>query len=103
MSQSFDMKRYEKNKARATRTRNLFSLPYDVTENVMHILTYGAYRSDLFTSCVTCSHFETTELTVPDEHGATTVEKCKLCGLRPPASVIVDGCNKYEDKNDIPF
>lgn len=38
-------------------------------------------------TCLTCFHF-------------TTEEICKLAGQRPPAHVIVYGCNNWDD---IPF
>jgi hypothetical protein len=98
LSIPFDIKRYEENKARTIRVRQLFRLPHDVAENVMHILTAGAQRSDLFQTCVTCCHFESL-----DGMGSEPPkERCKKFNILPPAKVIADGC-KFYDFDDIPF
>ncbi len=44
-----------------------------------------------FQSCLSCIHFK--EIT----------EICNLANQRPPAKIIVYGCPKYEDINEIPF
>lgn len=43
-------------------------------------------------SCVDCQHFRERE-----------GEICTLVGRRPPARVIVNGCEAYKDEDDIPF
>ena len=102
MSQPFDMKAHEERQGRNVRLKDFARLPHDVTKNILALFAYGANRSDIFQTCVTCSHFEATELTTLDEYGNTTREICKLAGLRPPAKVIADGCKKYDD-GEIPF
>lgn len=50
-------------------------------------------RQDIypFQSCLSCCNFrEATEI-------------CKLANQRPPAKIIVFGCNSYCDKDEIPF
>lgn len=48
----------------------------------------------LFQSCIVCEHFGETEV-------------CKMFNVRPPARIIVFGCNKFEESShiddDIPF
>lgn len=102
MGQSFDTKRYEENMQREKRIRSLFSLPHDVSKNVLAILAHGADRSDIFPSCISCVHFESTDLTVPNEQGDITKDICKIFKVRPPAKIIANGCEKY-DEDDIPF
>ena len=41
-------------------------------------------------SCINCDHFDKDE-------------KCKLFDARPPAKIIVSGCEKWQDKDLIPF
>ncbi len=47
--------------------------------------------NELLQSCINCLHFDEAN------------ELCKLCNLRPPARIIALSCDKYEDKDDIPF
>lgn len=50
-------------------------------------------RKDIypFQSCLSCIHFkEQTEI-------------CNLANQRPPAKIIVFGCNSYVDNQDVPF
>lgn len=44
-----------------------------------------------FKTCMTCENFNEEK------------ELCKLYNLRPPASIIAFGCEKYEDDDGIPF
>lgn len=44
-----------------------------------------------FQSCITCEHF--------DEKN----ENCKIVNQRPPARVIVFGCDSWYNKDEIPF
>lgn len=65
----------------------------------MHLLTGEIYqvladkfkRTDVYQSCITCVHFDPAS------------ENCKKYQQRPPAHIIADGCESYEDTNDIPF
>jgi hypothetical protein len=54
---------------------------------VLSILDQYTYP---FQSCINCEHF-------------TEDEKCKLFNTRPPAKIIVLGCEKWQDKDGIPF
>ena len=44
-----------------------------------------------FQNCLNCLNFR------------VETEICGLCNMRPPAKIIVYGCDLYEDKEDIPF
>ena len=41
-------------------------------------------------SCINCEHFQADE-------------KCKLFNARPPAKIIVYGCEKWIGKDEIPY
>lgn len=43
-----------------------------------------------FQSCINCIYFKENET-------------CDLAKQRPPAKVIIFGCNSYSDVNEIPF
>lgn len=43
-------------------------------------------RARLHRSCVTCANFDLEK------------EVCGLCDLRPPATTIASGCDKYEEE-----
>jgi hypothetical protein len=45
---------------------------------------------DIFKTCVTCCHLVKDDI-------------CKRANVRPPAFVIVRGCEHYFDNDDIPF
>lgn len=50
-------------------------------------------RNMLFQSCIVCEYFQENEI-------------CKMFNVRPPARIIVFGCEKFkvtDDANDIPF
>lgn len=44
---------------------------------------------EFFATCLSCNSFEN--------------ELCKLNGMRPPPHVIVNACECYQDKDEIPF
>jgi hypothetical protein len=48
------------------------------------------HAEDLFKTCLTCIHF------MEDE-------TCKRAKAKPPAFIIVRGCEAYFDNQDIPF
>lgn len=58
-----------------------------------HIRFLAGYiaSADVMRSCLNCEWF--------DEPN----EMCKVFKQRPPARVIVEGCNSYSDKEDLPF
>ena len=43
-----------------------------------------------FQSCINCNFFSDKEI-------------CSIFNARPPAKVIVHGCERWEDKDEIPF
>jgi hypothetical protein len=46
--------------------------------------------SDIWVGCISCRHFEGDRI-------------CMLAKVQPPASVILKGCERYEDAVEIPF
>lgn len=48
-------------------------------------------RIDLMQSCLSCHHF------------LEPNETCKKFNSRPPARIIANGCQHYDDDFDIPF
>jgi hypothetical protein len=52
-----------------------------------------AKRSDIYSSCITCLGFDNKQ------------ELCKKANppSRPPADIIANGCDAYEDEAEIPF
>lgn len=92
MSQ-FDIKRYEQNEKRKVVVRQIEALPFIVRNNILQIIGIEGKRSDYFQTCITC------------EHWSEPKELCKKFNVRPPANVIVDGCDSYQDYqlSDIPF
>lgn len=66
-------------------------VPYPMQEFFAKLLNHIGHRSDWFATCITCEHWKKEE------------EICNKFGIRPPACVIVDGCEYYEDNDQIPF
>lgn len=52
----------------------------------------AAWPNGIIQSCISCDHFR-------ENYG----ELCELAKVRPPARVIVFGCEKYADDQDVPF
>lgn len=84
-------RRFKKNQERDVLARSMNKMPYGIKEALLVIIKSTGNRSDYFKSCITCLHW--------DDAG----ELCKLANARPPAPVICDGCEKYEDFDEIPF
>lgn len=64
---------------------------YDIQGIIVSALRDIAAKNHIYTSCINCVNFR---------------EQSELCGLamqRPPARVIVFGCDYWEDKDQIPF
>ena len=54
-------------------------------------------RSDWFATCVTCVNWQSYTANKGD------VKQCVRFGVIPPPEVIADGCEHYEDEDQIPF
>lgn len=54
-------------------------------------------REDIFASCLTCTH----ERTLITEQG--TFYRCVKYNSNPPLHILVNGCEGYEDNDEIPF
>lgn len=102
MRQEFDTKRYAENQKRKIALRQLSDLPYEIQSNVLRVIGFFGDRSAVFKTCITCSHFESIELAAS---GGQMKEICKKFNILPPAKVIADGCEDYQDyvEDDIPF
>lgn len=72
-----------------TATGDLEQLLY----NVRTLVENSVEHYDLRRSCVSCRYFD-------DINEVCTFNKCNI---RPPARIIVDGCDSYEDETEIPF
>ncbi len=63
--------------------------------SVMEVLKEVTPKNMMFESCLVCEHFE------------TDTESCKMFNVRPPARIIVFGCEKFKESDnpdmDIPF
>lgn len=84
-------RRWKMNEERSVLTRSLAKMPPDLQKSLLVVLMNTGKRSDYFRSCTTCLHW------------LTEKEECGLFNLRPPATTIVDGCEKYEDFDEIAF
>lgn len=62
--------------------------------SVMEVLKEVTPKNMMFESCLVCEHFQENEI-------------CKMFNVRPPARIIVFGCEKFKESNnpddDIPF
>lgn len=84
-------KSWKRNEARQVLTRSLAKMPHDLQKSLIVVLMNTGKRSDYFRTCVTCLHWNAER------------EECKLYNVKPPIATIVDGCEKYEDFDEIPF
>ena len=64
-------------------------VPVGIQEFFAKLLNHLGKRSDWFATCITCINWQET--------------KCGKFDVIPPASVIADGCEHYEDEDQIPF
>lgn len=73
------------------------NVPHGVQEFFAKLLNHLGHRSDWFATCVTCLHWQS----YADNKGK--VSKCSKFDCMPPPEVIADGCEHYEDNDQIPF
>jgi hypothetical protein len=64
-------------------------VPYSIQEFFAKMLNHLGHRSDWFATCITCEHWKE--------------QQCDKFKCIPPAAVIADGCEYYEDNDQIPF
>lgn len=76
---------------RKAMTRQLKFFPEHYTKEFLALLGVVGKRSDIFQTCVSCEHWNHEK------------DECKKFNIKPPASVIVDGCSCYVDFDEIPF
>lgn len=69
-----------------------FDAYYDLQSAVVKALNEVEEQNHIYRSCINCINFR--------EHQN---EICGLANQRPPAKVIVFGCQMWEDKDEIPF
>jgi hypothetical protein len=91
MPPDFDSSRFDENQKRIVTTRKMLKVPQQVQDFVVQLLTFTGKRSDWYRTCITCSHWD------------KEAQRCKLFNALPPAEVIADGCEKYDDYDGIPF
>lgn len=101
--QQFDIagaakKRAEEDKRKII-IRELYSLPNSVTRGVLELIGACGDRSDYFRTCITCQHWES----IAGMGMEPPQEKCTLFNILPPGKIIADGCERYNDDDDIPF
>ena len=61
------------------------------------LMNHIGKRSDWFQTCITCINWQSYE----SNSGAQ--RKCSKFGVLPPPEVIADGCEHYQDEDNIPF
>lgn len=61
--------------------------PYDKLDSFFKLFK----RQDVYASCLTCLNWK------------ADAELCTKYNVRPPATVIVNSCESYEDEAEIPF
>lgn len=64
---------------------------YDLQTIITESLNKLAEQNHIYRSCINCINFNQRQ------------ELCWLVKQKPPAKVIVFGCPKWEDKDQIPF
>ena len=67
----------------------IINVPHTFYTFASQLLNTLGKRSDYFATCITCKHWQ-------DAH-------CTLYNAVPPAEVIANGCESYEDADYIPF
>lgn len=100
MGQPLDMKRIRENDKRKLVMRDYAQIPRSFRDTFLTILQVEGTRSEYFRTCITCEHFESLEALDPS---LPPVERCKKFNVLPPAKIIADGCESYNDFDEIPF
>lgn len=71
-----------------------YELQSKLAQLVTEILSEVTPKNMMFNSCLICEHFQENEI-------------CKMFNVRPPARIIVFGCEKFKESdsldNEIPF
>lgn len=93
------MERIRANDKRKAQVREYAMIPRTFRLMFLEILQIDS-RSEFFHTCITCTHFESIEALDPSQPPA---ERCKLFNILPPAKIIADGCERYNDFDEIPF
>lgn len=63
----------------------------ELSEGLIVAASDTAQRTDFYQSCLSCLRFD------------EKTEKCELNDQRPPAIIIANGCECYEDSGEVPF
>ncbi len=76
------------------RLQGKYELQSKLAQLIPDIIKEATPKNMLFQSCIVCEHFQENEI-------------CKMFNVRPPARIIVFGCEKYKESDsldmDIPF
>lgn len=67
----------------------VINVPQNFYTFASQLLNTLGKRSDYFCTCISCKHWQQ--------------ERCSLYNLVPPAEVIANGCESYQDRDFIPF
>lgn len=68
-----------------------FKLRTNTRNDLVNAIATQLERSYMYQCCLNCEHFK------------EKTEMCLLANQRPPARVIVYGCNSWQDLDSIPF
>lgn len=73
------------------KNKNAIKVPFEVQDFILKLLMHNSHRTDYFRSCVNCRYFGKDEV-------------CTKFAVKPPAMVIANACEKWDDRpEDVPF
>ena len=72
-------------------------VPYSIQEFFAKMLNHLGHRSDWFATCITCKHWNSYADNTGPHHS------CTKFNCMPPPEVIADGCEYYEENDEVPF
>jgi hypothetical protein len=87
-------------------------VPYSIQEFFAKMLNHLGHRSDWFATCITCKHWCAIgcggAIGICDgkcefECSCLKQKHCTKFNCMPPPEVIADGCEYYEDNDEVPF